>query len=79
MVDRGLKQARFAVLRLCTVPATLVECGFVSNPDEVSLINSAAWRARVAEAIANGIDGYKLLAEKRLTPKRVADYRSGGR
>ena len=73
--DRGLKHARFAVLRQCTVPATLVECGFVSNVDEVAQINLPAWRQRVAEAIVNGIDGYKLLAEKRLTPKTVAEYR----
>ena len=75
-VDRGLKHARFAVLRHATVPATLVECGFVSNAEEVSQIHSVAWRARVAQAIVDGIDGYKLLAEKRLAPKTVAEHRA---
>jgi N-acetylmuramoyl-L-alanine amidase len=76
-VDRGLKQARFAVLRLCTVPSTLVECGFLSNSSEVSQINLPAWRAKLAEAIVDGIDGYKLLAEKGYAPRTVAEYRAG--
>ncbi|MDQ3622769.1 MAG: N-acetylmuramoyl-L-alanine amidase [Verrucomicrobiota bacterium] len=73
--DRGLKHARFAVLRLCTAPAVLVECGFVTNADESEQIGSLAWRNRVAEAVVQGIDNYKLLAEKRLAPRVIADYR----
>jgi N-acetylmuramoyl-L-alanine amidase len=76
-VDRGLKQARFAVLRLCSVPATLVECGFVSHAGEVALIDSPTWRGQLAEAIVDGIDGYKLLAEQGRAPRTVAEYRSG--
>ena len=75
MEDRGLKYARFAVLRLCSVPAVLVECGFVSNNEESTLISSTAWRAHVAEAIADGVENYKLLAEKKQRPKVLADYR----
>lgn len=75
MEDRGLKYARFAVLRLCSTPAVLVECGFVSNNEESTLISSGAWRARVAEAIADGVESYKLLAEKKQRPKVLADYR----
>ncbi len=74
-VDRGLKHARFAVLRLSTVPAVLVECGFVTNLPESAQIGSPAWRARVAEAIVEGIDGYKELAIHKQAPKIVADYR----
>lgn len=74
-VDRGLKHARFAVLRLSTVPAVLVECGFVTNLPESMQISSPAWRERVAEAIAEGIDGYKELAVHKQAPKLVADYR----
>jgi N-acetylmuramoyl-L-alanine amidase len=75
MVDRGLKHARFAVLRLCERPAVLVECGFVSNDAEGSLISSAAWRARLATAVVDGVEGYRSLAESRLRPKVLADYR----
>jgi N-acetylmuramoyl-L-alanine amidase len=73
--DRGLKHARFAVLRLCTRPAVLVECGFVSNGPESELIGSPAWRRKLAEAIVEGVDNYKGLAEHGQRPKVVADYR----
>jgi N-acetylmuramoyl-L-alanine amidase len=74
IVDRGIKHARFAVLRLCTVPAVLIECGFVTNGPESAQIGSPVWRARVAEAIVEGIDGYKELAVNKQAPKLVADY-----
>ncbi|HWB58398.1 MAG TPA: N-acetylmuramoyl-L-alanine amidase [Chthoniobacteraceae bacterium] len=73
--DRGLKNARFAVLRLATVPAILIEGGFLSNLSDSSLVASAAWRSKLAEAIADGVDNYKNLAEKKQRPKTVADYR----
>lgn len=74
-IDRGLKHARFAVLRLATVPAVLVECGFVTNAPESALIGSPAWRNRVAEAIVEGIQSYKELAVNKQAPKLIADYR----
>jgi N-acetylmuramoyl-L-alanine amidase len=75
MVDRGVKHARFAVLRLCTQPAVLIECGFVSNNAESTLISSSAWRAHVAEAIVDGVENYRDLAERKTRPKVIADYR----
>ena len=75
MVDRGLKHARFAVLRLCERPAVLVECGFVSNAAESTLISSGSWRERVANAVVDGVEGYRALAETKLRPKVIADYR----
>lgn len=75
MLDRGLKHARFAVLRLATVPAVLVECGFVSNGPESTLIGSPAWREQVAAAIVEGIGEYKSLAERKQAPKTFAEYR----
>lgn len=73
--DRGLKHARFAVLRRCTRPAVLVECGFVSNGPESALIGSPAWRRKLAESIVDGVDNYKGLAERGQRPKVMADYR----
>ena len=75
MVDRGVKHARFAVLRLCTQPAVLIECGFVSNSAESTLISSSAWRSHVAEAIVDGVANYRVLAERKTRPKVIADYR----
>ena len=74
--DRGLKHARFAVLRRCVRPAVLVECGFVSNGPESALIGSPAWRSKLATAIVDGVDNYKGLAERGQRPKVMADYRS---
>jgi len=73
--DRGIKHARFAVLRLCSQPAVLVECGFVSNAADSSLIATPAWREQVAASIVTGIEGFKELAELHQAPKMVADYR----
>lgn len=56
--DRGLKRARFAVLRPVTCPAVLLEAGFLSNADEARKISTAAYRQRIAEAIAEGIGHY---------------------
>jgi N-acetylmuramoyl-L-alanine amidase len=75
MVDRGVKHARFAVLRLCTKPAVLIECGFVSNNAESTLISSSAWREHVADAIVDGVANYRELAERKTRPKVIADYR----
>jgi N-acetylmuramoyl-L-alanine amidase len=74
-IDRGLKHARFAVLRRATVPAVLVECGFVSNGPESALIGQPAWRHRVAEAIVEGVENYKGLAMTKTAPRLIADYR----
>ncbi|GAA5481285.1 N-acetylmuramoyl-L-alanine amidase family protein [Haloferula sargassicola] len=59
--NRGVKFARFYVIRHNTCPAILVECGFVSNPGERSRMKSAWWRQSLAEGMADGIDRYKRL------------------
>ncbi|MCE9611158.1 MAG: N-acetylmuramoyl-L-alanine amidase [Chthoniobacter sp.] len=79
MVDRGLKHARFAVLRRCERPAVLVECGFVSNPTEGSLISAGPWRERIAAAVAAGVQGYATLAAEKIRPPTLTDYRAATR
>jgi len=78
MFDRGVKRARFAVLRLTQVPAVLVEGGFLTNPGDAKLIASRPWRDEYAKAIAIGILDYKKLAETKKPPRLVADYRNPG-
>lgn len=56
--DRGLKRARFAVLRLVNCPGVLVEAGYLSNDDEAKKIATAAYRQDIAEAIADGVKAY---------------------
>jgi N-acetylmuramoyl-L-alanine amidase len=56
--DRGVKQAPFAVLTGATMPAILVEIGFLSNPAEAQQLESADHQQRLAEALALGIDDF---------------------
>ncbi len=73
--DRGVKRARFAVLRLTHAPAILVEGGFMSNGVEGREINDPAWREKLAESIAIGVRSFQNVAEYKEPPKLVADYR----
>jgi len=72
--DRGIKRARFAVLRLTRVPAVLIEGGFLTERGESQLIAKKDWRANLAQAIGVGIENYRALAGKK-PPMLVADYR----
>jgi N-acetylmuramoyl-L-alanine amidase len=73
--DRGIKRARFAVLRLTKVPAILIECGFLTERGESKLISNKDWRAKLAGAIGIGIENYQGLPIKKQPPMLVADYR----
>ncbi|HEY3601139.1 MAG TPA: N-acetylmuramoyl-L-alanine amidase [Chthoniobacterales bacterium] len=73
--DRGIKRARFAVLRLTKIPAVLIEGGFLTQRGESRLIAKSAWRDKLADAIATGILNYKGLVDSRTRPMMVADYR----
>jgi N-acetylmuramoyl-L-alanine amidase len=74
-VDRGVKHARFAVIRLAQVPAVLIEGGFVSSSTEARQIATPAYRQQLAEAVVTGIQGFKALSEHKVPPKLVAAYR----
>lgn len=58
MNDRGVRQARFYVLTETSMPAVLVEVGFVTGREDAVRLSSAASRSQIAEAIANGILRY---------------------
>ncbi len=73
--DRGIKRARFAVLRLTKVPAVLIEGGFLTERGESKLISNKDWRAKLAGAIGIGIENYRGLPVKKQPPTLVADYR----
>ena len=61
--DRGLRRARFAVLRSAEMPAVLIEGGFMTHPTEAKKIYEPAYRRQMAQAIVDGIKAYKNLAE----------------
>ena len=73
--DRGVKRARFAVLRLTKIPAVLVEGGFLTERGESRLIASSEWRHKLADAICSGIENFRALAETKKRPMLIADYR----
>ncbi|MEC4804464.1 MAG: N-acetylmuramoyl-L-alanine amidase [Jaaginema sp. PMC 1079.18] len=58
MYNRGVKQARFYVLRNTAMPAALVEVGFVTGNSDATKLSNPAFRDDMAEAIAEGILNY---------------------
>lgn len=66
--DRGVRRARFLVLRLSEIPAVLIEGGFMSNASDARWIYSTTGRKKMAQAIVDGIVAYK----KEVDPKPPA-------
>lgn len=56
--DRGVRQARFYVLRNNPMPAVLVEVGFVTGTQDKPRLASPQYQNQMARAIANGILQY---------------------
>ncbi|MGB4573700.1 MAG: N-acetylmuramoyl-L-alanine amidase, partial [Kiritimatiellia bacterium] len=50
--DRGLKRARFVVLRNSAMPAALIECGFLSNAQDEQRLSTPSYRQTLAQGIA---------------------------
>ena len=62
--DRGLKRARFHVLKDSAMPAALVECGFLSNAQDEQKLSTPSYRETVAQGIAQGILNYLALVNR---------------
>ena len=56
--DRGVKQGRFYVIKNTSMPAVLVEIGFLTGRLDARRLEKAAHRKRLAYAIAKGILEY---------------------
>ncbi|MCX7927648.1 MAG: N-acetylmuramoyl-L-alanine amidase [Candidatus Omnitrophica bacterium] len=54
----GSKGANFCVLRRSTIPAVLIEVGFMSNLKEAHLLSASSYRQQIAEAIHKGLRDY---------------------
>jgi N-acetylmuramoyl-L-alanine amidase len=72
--DRGVKRARFVVLKDAATPAILIEGGFLTNPGDAAKIASPTWRESYAAAIAAGIVEFRNLAEKGTKPREKKDW-----
>jgi len=66
--DRGLRRARFVVLRAAPCPAALVECGFLTNTTDERLLMSDEYRDRLAAGLARGVQAYARLVQKAQPP-----------
>lgn len=66
--NRGIRRRGFFVLRRTRIPSVLVECGFLTNPAEGRLAQSASYRQLLAERIARGIARQPAPFHRPLTP-----------
>lgn len=56
--DGGVRVQNLHMTRETQMPAILVECGFISNPDQEAQLRSVTTRDKLAKAIAEGIGDY---------------------
>src|SRR5436853_3424924 len=62
--NRGVRRRGYFVLRKTTVPAVLVECGFLTNPNEAQYAQSSDYGQKLAQEIALGILNRPALAAR---------------
>ncbi|HUC85667.1 MAG TPA: N-acetylmuramoyl-L-alanine amidase [Candidatus Acidoferrales bacterium] len=74
--DRGVRRARFEVLRTAAMPAILIEGGYMSHPVEGPKIFDAGWRKQMAAAVVRGILSYQKLTAPRPSPAFVSATRN---
>ncbi len=56
--DLGVKHAPFVVLVGAQMPAVLVECSFLSHPEEAKRLQDPKYRQQIADSIHIGIENY---------------------
>ena len=59
MWDRGIKRARFVVIRDITIPGVLVEGGFQTNVNDARIIANPAYRQQMAASILQAVRNYQ--------------------
>jgi N-acetylmuramoyl-L-alanine amidase len=69
--DRMVKKADFHVLRETKMKAVLIECGFMTNVDDLHLLKSDGYRHLCAEGIVRGLVAYYGLKKKVIKPPEV--------
>jgi N-acetylmuramoyl-L-alanine amidase len=57
-ISRGVKRGNFYVIRETTMPAVLVEGGFISNQNEREQLRTREFQDKIARGIADGVDAY---------------------
>lgn len=59
LYDRGIKRARFVVIRDIQIPGVLIEGGFLSNTNDARLIATPAYRQTMAQCIFQAVQNYR--------------------
>lgn len=59
LYDRGIKRARFVVIRDITVPGVLIECGFLSNNADARKVALPGYRQQIALAVCQAVRNYR--------------------
>ena len=48
----------YYILKNTAAPTVIVECGFLSNPEEETLLNTAQYQDKLVDALQKGICEY---------------------
>ncbi|AXI10746.1 SH3 domain-containing protein [Oceanobacillus sp. 143] len=56
--NRGIIQENYKVLRSTNAPSILMELGFITNPNDLSIIQTSDYQFKVAQSITNGLINY---------------------
>jgi len=72
LYDRGIKRARFVVIRDIKIPGVLIEGGFVTNPNDSRKIASSQYRQNMAYAISGAVTNYRNAVGTQVAPPLVA-------
>jgi N-acetylmuramoyl-L-alanine amidase len=75
--NRGVRRRGYFVLRRTTVPAVLVECGFLTNPTEAQYVQDNTYRQKLAQEIARGILNRPSLATRTVYTNRSSQVDVG--
>jgi N-acetylmuramoyl-L-alanine amidase len=63
LASRGVMQAGFWVLLAASMPSILVECGYISDANDLKVLTSDTGQTNIAKALFEGFKSYKILYE----------------
>lgn len=66
LYDRGIKRARFVVIRDVQIPGVLLEGGFMNHPVDARRISQSQFRDSFAKAILEGVNRYRSAVAGRM-------------
>ncbi len=76
LYDRGIKRARFVVIRDITIPGVLIEGGFLTNSGDSRKIASSEYRQQMANCILAAVQNYRAAVGNRLPVPAMAGIHS---